>query len=426
MKHTVEEVILTSGARGLIINVADAPVMSARFHFRAGNRYAKDGKDQTAHIMEHMSFGANAKFGNANDFDEEFTKNGAYNNAFTSDYSMEYLAECADFEWDRILELEKLTICSPKFIQSELDSEMGNVKSELTGYLNQPNRVLWPKISQEMGEKSLTYAEKLETLASINLADIRDHYRRTHTAENMRFVIAGNFKGKEAKLKKILNSFNLKSGERLSIPVDDIHSFEPFAVRRKDISNITFGLSLNVSRRLSDIEGTAMNCLDHILTGTLHGLILGEARKRGLTYHIWSSTSRYEHNSAWDFGGEVNIEKIDDLLDLVVDVLKRVKSGELDEKLLDATKLYAMGRHLIGNQTVGQVAFWYGARYFFDGSTDNFDNSIKRIKSVTKDQIIKTVNEFFTAGTWGLGLYGSTDKATAERLHAKIGALFSD
>jgi predicted Zn-dependent peptidase len=337
-----------------------------------------------------------------------------------------YIAECADFEWDRILNLQKLTICSPKFVQSEFDSELGNVKSELTGYLNEPNRVLWPKIGQELGEKNLTWQEKLETLPNITLADIRDHYRRTHTAENMRFVVAGNFSGKETKLKRILNSFDLPAGERMSVPVDDIHSFEPLAVRRKDVSNITFGLTVNISRRLSDAESTAMSCIDHILTGTLHGLILGEARKRGLTYDVWSGTGRYEYNSAWDFGGEANIEKIDDLFDLTVEVLKRVKNGELDDKLLDATKLYAMGRHQMGNQTVGQLANWYGRRYFFDGFVDDFDDSIKRIEAVTKKQIIATVKEFFDAGIWGLGVYGSTDRATAERLHAKIEELFRD
>lgn len=424
MKHTVEEVVLRSGARGLIINIPDAPVMNTQFQFRAGGRYAKEGKEQTAHVMEHLAFGANARFLDAHSFDEEFTKNGAWNNAWTSNYDMCYTAECADFEWERILELQKLTVCSPKFIQSEFDSEMGNVKSELTGYLNVPNRVLWPRIGQELGEKNLTWQEKIETLPNIMLSDIRDHYRRTHTAENMRFVVAGNFSGQELKLKRILNSFKLSAGERMSVPVDDIHSFEPFAVRRKDVSNITFGLTINMPRRLSDAESTAMGCMDHILNGTLHGLILGEARKRGLTYDVWSGAGRYEYNSAWDFGGEANIEKIDELFDLMIDVLKRVQDGEFDDKLLDATKLYALGRHQIGNQTVGQLANWYSSRYFFDGFVDNFDDSIKRIEAVTKKQIIATVLEFFDANTWGLGLYGSTDKATAERLHAKVRELF--
>ena len=114
MKHTVEEIRLKNGARGLLIDVPDATVMSFQVQFRAGNRYVLN-KDiyETAHIMEHMAFGANEKFRSEHNYEQEFTKNGAYHNAYTSDYSMVYEAICADFEWDRILELQRLAITTP-------------------------------------------------------------------------------------------------------------------------------------------------------------------------------------------------------------------------------------------------------------------------------------------------------------------------
>ena len=42
MKHTVSEVRLANGARGLLIDVPDATVMSFQFQFRADNRYVGD------------------------------------------------------------------------------------------------------------------------------------------------------------------------------------------------------------------------------------------------------------------------------------------------------------------------------------------------------------------------------------------------
>ena len=98
MKHTVEEVRLKNGARGLLIDVPDATVMSMQVHFRAGNRYVRDKEIyETAHIMEHMAFGANSKLRSQAAYEQEFVKNGAYHNAYTSDYSMVYDAFCADF-----------------------------------------------------------------------------------------------------------------------------------------------------------------------------------------------------------------------------------------------------------------------------------------------------------------------------------------
>ena len=149
MQHTVTEVRLKNGACGLLIDVPGATVMSFQFQFRAGNRYVAS-KDiyETAHIMEHMAFGANAQFASEHEYEAEFIKNGAYHNAWTSDLSMVYVADCADFEWERILQLQQVAITQPKCNQTELEAEKGNVRSELDAYLNNHNRVLWPKNQQ--------------------------------------------------------------------------------------------------------------------------------------------------------------------------------------------------------------------------------------------------------------------------------------
>jgi hypothetical protein len=256
--------------------------------------------------MEHMAFGANKRCKDAHTYEAEFTKNGAYHNAFTSDTSMVYEAECARFEWERILELQRTAITAPLFVEDEFISERGNVKSELTGYLNVPDRLLWPRIAQELGEDTMTFPERLALLNDIKLSDIKEHYKRTHTAGNMRFVIAGDFARKQGRLEEMLNAWELPEGERLPIPVDELHSAGAFLIRRKDAPNLTFGLSTNVSRRLSDEEDNAMDFLNHILTGTLHSRILGKARKKGVVYGMFSDTSTFEHNSSWDFGAQAN------------------------------------------------------------------------------------------------------------------------
>ena len=176
MKHTVQEIILKNGARGLVIDVPGSQVLSTQFHFRAGYRFVRDNSIyETAHIMEHMAFGASKQFKDAHAYEAEFTKNGAYHNAYTSDNSMGYVAECASFEWERVLDLQRTAITEPLFREDEFKAETGNVKSELTGYLNVPNRILWPRMSKELGEDVLTYQERLAQLKDISLSDIKEH-----------------------------------------------------------------------------------------------------------------------------------------------------------------------------------------------------------------------------------------------------------
>ena len=287
MKHSVSEIRLRNGARGLFIDVPGATTMSMQFQFRAGNRYAKSKDiEQVAHIMEHMAFGANARFKDEQDFEYEFTKNGAYRNAYTSDLSMVYEADCADFEWDRIIDLQKLTICQPRFNEEELNAEKGNVRSELTNYLNDHHRILWPRIQQLMGEDVLTYRQSIPTIGNITIADVREHHKMTHTTNNMRFVVAGKLKGRKSEIKRQLEGFQLPRGERFEVPYDGLVKSAPSLIRRKDATNLTFGLCLAIPEVLKDDDLDAMHCLNHILTGTMHSRIFGTARKKGLAYNI--------------------------------------------------------------------------------------------------------------------------------------------
>jgi len=425
LKHTVEEVKLPSGARGLLIDIPGATVMSFQFQFRAGNRYVRSKEIyETAHVMEHMAFGANAQFKSEHEYEAEFTKNGAYHNAYTSDLSMVYVADCADFEWERILALQRVAICEPKFNQDELEAEKGNVKSELTGYLNNHNRVLWPKIQQLLGEDVYTFWQRLQTISNVTLADIREHHKRTHTANNMCFVIAGKLHGRKAEIKRQLADWELPEGERFEVPRDELTSGNPTLIRRKEASNLTFGLSLTLPRELTDEEAEAMNILDHILTGTMHSRIYGAARKKGLAYGVFSDTSVGFHDSSWDFGGQVNLETSEALFDIIVREMKYVMDGKVTEDELAAAKSYALGRYQMGAQTVAQISNFYTSRYFADGVVKDYEKVPESIRKTNRDQMIDTAREFIASDTWVLAGVSSGEKEEIVALSDKLTRLF--
>ncbi|HJP81411.1 MAG TPA: pitrilysin family protein [Candidatus Saccharimonadales bacterium] len=425
MKHTVEEVKLANGARGLLIDIPGATVMSFQFQFRAGNYYVKN-KDiyETAHIMEHMAFGANARFKSEHEYEAEFTKNGAYHNAYTSDLSMVYVADCADFEWDRIFDLQRVAICQPKFNANELEAEKGNVKSELTGYLNNHNRVLWPKIQQLLGEDVYTFWQRLQTIPNVTLADIRRHHKLTHTASNMRFVIAGKLHGRKSEIKRQLEDWELPKGERFEVPRHELSRANPNLIRRKEASNLTFGWSLTIPRELTDEESEAMDCLDQILTGTMHSRIYGAARKKGLAYGMFSDTSVGFYDSSWDFGGQVNLDTAPALFDIIVREVKGVMDGKITEAELEAAKSYALGRYQMGAQTVSQISNFYTNRYFADDVVKDYNKVPDSIRKTTLTSMVDTAREFIASDAWVLAGVSSGEKEDIVALNDKLARLF--
>lgn len=425
MQHTVEEVHLKNGAKGLLIDVPEATVMSMQFHFLAGNRYARTTEiEQVAHIMEHMAFGANARFKREHDYEVEFTKNGADHNAYTSDFSMVYEADCADFEWNRILDLQRLSICQPRFNEEELEAEKGNVRAELTNYLNDHHRILWPRIQQLLGEDVLTFRQSLATIANVSLRDVREHYRRTHTTDNMRFVIAGKMSGRRATVLRELEAFDLPRGESLEVPKDELHSTGPVVVRRKDASNLTFGWSLTVPGALDANRIDALQYLNHILTGTMHSRIFGKARSKGLAYHVGAYAGVRPHDSSWDITGQVNHDTAGNLFSLMRDELRQVLDGKITEAELDAAKSYALGRHQMGAQTVTQISGFYTHRYFSDGTIRDYNSIPDRIRRVSCKRMTDVAREFIDANTWVLAAVSSGDKAELIEYNDIIKELF--
>ena len=421
MKHSVEEITLKSGAKGILINIPGASVMSTRIQFRAGMMYAKNKKVyEIPHVVEHLAFGANAKFRDEQAFEAEFTKNGAYHNAWTSDVSVCYEAECADFEWERIMELQRVSICEPRFNEEELKSEKSNVRSELTGYMNDYYRLLWPKVQQAVGEDILDLSERIKTISNIELKDIREHYRRTHTAKNMLFVVAGKIRGRKRKIMRMLEDWNLKEGEKFEIPVADLHTSEAVSIRRKDASNVTFGFSLVTPRHLEPSEVFAMNCLNNILNGTTNSRIFGTARKRGLVYGMGSSIASNANSSYWDFDGEVNVENAEELFDLIQTELTKALNGEISEKDFDAAKSYALGRLQMGAQTVGQIADYYAESYFTNETIEKYYNMANLIRSVDKFKMVELAREFAGSGIKGFAAVSSTDKAFITSLETRL------
>lgn len=384
-------------------------------------RYAKRPEVyEIAHVVEHLAFGANAEFASEQKFESDFTKNGAYHNAWTSDFSVCYESECADFEWDRIMHLQQVAIAQPKFNDEELQSEKGNVKAELTGYMNDYSRLLWPRLQQMVGENVPVLQDRIKTIANIELKDIREHYRRTHTAHNLRFIIAGNLWGRKRKIIKMLERWDLKPGERFAIPSDELHSSAPVLIRRKDATNITFAFTWMLPRKLEPSEVYAMSCLNHILNGTMSSKILGQARKYGLVYGMGSDISNGWHNVSWDFDGEVNAENATKLFDLIHNELSKILRGDLSDEDLNSAKSYATGRYQIGAQTVGQISDYYSDGYFTNGTIEKYSNMPSLVKSITKDEIVRLAREFLESNINALVAVSSVEKALINELAEKL------
>lgn len=425
MKHVVKELILDNGAKGLLIHVPNATVMGVELNFRAGDYLTPKGKWEVAHLLEHMMYGANKKYKTSREFNAEMQKNGAYVNASTSVYHMNYIFECADFEWDRVLKLLKLGIESPMLNETDFIAETGNVREELTGRLNDHFLQMVISAREKAGITSLSDIKRLEQMESITLDDIHNFYEKTHHSANLRFVIAGNIEGREKKIAQLFEKLTLPRGNTFALPVEVPQNFgEVHYLERVDLSNIYFLFHVFASLELEPAEEDALALVNTMLTATLHSRILGEAREKGLAYDITSHHSKARGLADWWFGAEIMPQNAELVFDIIARELKAILNGKIRDEDVEAAKQYSLGRYQRSIQTVRGLINGYSDGYFFEDRIDDYYAIPERIKAVTKASMISVVERMFLERTWGLTIMGTGQSELAVKLNDKLASLW--
>ncbi|MCA9330522.1 insulinase family protein [Candidatus Saccharibacteria bacterium] len=423
MKHTVTELNLSNGAKGLFVHVPAATVMTFDINFRAGDFLCDPEKWETAHLMEHLLLGANERIPRARAFQAEFEKNGAYSNASTSSYDITYEAECADFEWERIADLLLTAISKPLFLEDEFKAEYGNVREEMTGRANNHFRHLSLALREAYGYRIKTDQERLKLMKNVSVEDVRGHYQKTHFTSNMRFVIAGKLtESRVQKLSEMLEAIALPKGRgRIALPDEKPKGLtEPLYIQNRTVDNIHFYLDLFLPHRLDDPDADALGLVNTMLTETLHSRILGEARERGLVYGMSSNYLQTKCATNWWFGSQVTAENAPALFAIIANELRALRDGEITQADISAAQQYMLGRFQRSGQTVGGTSSGYTGRYFFEDIVDDYFAIPERIKAVTSERIVAVANEFFSEKRVGLGFLGTAPKELRDQLQTLL------
>ncbi len=407
------------------MHVPDATVMNAYINYRAGEFLVSREKWEVPHLMEHVLLGANDSYPRARDFQAEVEKNGAYSNASTDVYDIIYETECADFEWERVFGLLLLAIEKPLFLQEEFDAEFGNVREELSARANNHYRQLGANTRKAYGLVAETDRERLELMENVTLEDVREHYRRTHTTDNMRFVIAGNIGKRRGRILQMLESSELPRGERFAMPDEMVQPLpKPVCIPNNTVDTIYFYIDTFMNRRLEEPEVDALGLVNAILTETLYSKILGTARERGLVYGMNSGYQQIKLSSNLWFGSQVSVKNATALFDIVTEQLGNLFRGELAESDIAAAQAYAIGRYQRSAQTVAATAAGYTGRYFFDEYIDDYYKIPERIEAVTKQSIVDITRAMFADNIGGLGVYGKCTPELAVQLNEQVAGLW--
>jgi predicted Zn-dependent peptidase len=425
MIHHVTEHTLSTGTKGLLIDVPGSEVVNILVRFNSGFQFGPADKYELSHFVEHLIADGNEDYPTDEAFKVEVTKNGAYRNAYTSPNVNGYVIECAAFELPRMLDLLIGYLGKPLFPQASFATELNNVREELNRIDTEPMKVCSINLSAAQWPQEVqSIKRRIEQLTAITLDDVESYYHRTHTAANMRFYVAGSLKGKEEVILSKLCELSelLPKGERLVIDDKQAVSLIDPITEKRDLSSIYYDLVGSVAE-LDQEERRAAALMRTILFGGHQGRIFGPMRKRGLAYTIGGSVTSQKGRSLLEVWGYVTKATIEPLFELITGELERLSSGDLTNTELKASQDLLLGSVTRTLQTSEDLLNWYAGSYDMWGTIRAIDDEFAAYVKVTPKEVIAVARKLTTTelhATSFVGTVSTTEAKAYTRLFEPI------
>jgi zinc protease len=197
-----------------------APIVAVNVWYHVGSKNEKPGRTGLAHLFEHLMFNGSEHF--KDEWFRSTEKVGATDlNGTTSDDRTNYFQNVPKDALDYMLWLEsdRMGHFLGVLTQEKLDEQRGVVQNEKRQGDNQPYRIAWKLITENVWPKGHPYSWEvigsMEDLSATSLEDAKNWFKRYYGAANATLVIAGDVQAEDV-LKKVKLTFgNIPAGPPL-------------------------------------------------------------------------------------------------------------------------------------------------------------------------------------------------------------------
>ena len=279
-----------------------------------------------------------------------------------------------------------------EFKKEYVKTEKENLKQIIEGKIDNKAKYAQDRCIEEMykdkpyGLYKFGYVEDLEKITS---KELYEYYKKMIKECKIDIFISGKINTTETKemVEKNANITNLQ-GRKILInkeqKLDNVE--EPKVIKEKlDVTQGKLVLGLNIPDTNLDEKYVAM-MYNTILGGGANSKLFQNVReKASLAYTAGSSYIRQKDNILIRAG--IEIANYNKALDIIKKQIEDMKNGEFTKKdLEDAKQNIISAIKFIPDEQDTQITYYF--RQVIAGSNVSFEEYIKRIESITKEQIV--------------------------------------
>jgi len=429
---------LKNGLQVIFIDTKTFPTLTTLLLIGAGSRYENEINNGVAHFFEHMAFKGSKKYSNSFVISSTVEGFGGVFNAFTSKDHTGYWIKATAKHFETMIDVISDMIQTPKLLTEEIEREKGVIKEEINMYEDMPQRKvgeIFETLLYKGSPLGFDIAGTKETVKKFTRQTFIDYINSLYHPNNAVLVVAGGlsnssgkaryrkfFDGKQKTAKNLVtspfsnylelinNKFGgWKSGNKSSfVKIKETQTKPQMLIRYKKTEQAHFSLGFRAFS-FSDNRKYAMNLLATILGGGMSSRLFIQVReRRGLCYYISSGGEFYHDCGSFvtQAGVTNNLDKIKEAIKTILEEHNKIKKGDIKKEELLKVKEMIKGRLMLSMEDSMNIASFFGTKKILQNKIETPEEIIKKIETVTVDEIAELAKDIFTPERLNFAMIG--------------------
>lgn len=406
-----DKTALPNGVRLILVPMEGVNSVATSVMVAVGSRYETPKINGISHFLEHMVFKGTTKYPTTEDVNT-IERAGGLQNAYTDIDITNYHNKVLAVDWELALEINKELALAPKLEQKYVDKERDVILEEMKRYDDEPASKVGETFHAMMypGTRlGMRIIGEVDSLKSSDATTLRDYHTAWYKPSQMVVVVAGKVDGVEANMKGKVNEW---FGSLAGKPAADFEKVKEKpqtsprveVVTKPDAQQAHLTLGFHTFARGSD-DRFAWALFNLIMGVSFTSRLFKEVReKRGLCYHVRSSSDNWADTGYWSIYAGVATAKVGEAVKAIVhEVALAADKGVTDEELRVAKKrLKTM--FAFKSEDPEFMGEWYGRQELFREQVITLDDYIKTIEKITKEDINVLTKKYFLAKNLNLAL----------------------
>ncbi len=387
----IEEIKLNNGLRVFYLYKDKLPLIRLNLMIDAGSKYDPGDKKGLAYLTS-LVLDEGADGLNALELSDEFDLLGSNFNVSTDNDSINLSLQCLTENFERSFELFSKVLLNPSFNEDDFNREKKKLITQILQSKDEPeylaDQIFDKIIFGASNQYSFPVIGYEDSVNSINLNDIINHYNNFFSPSNSFLVIVGNTPREQLML--LLNKYLIgftNSFTKQQLSFNSTSQRKKIFIYNKPGSVQTEIRVGQVTQKRNNKEYFQKLMFNAILGGQFTSRINLNLRERnGYTYGATSRFQYFKETGFFQVATSVAAENTGKALNEILFEISNIKTGITDQEL-EFAKSSITKKFPMNFETYRQIVSNVSGKILYDLPDDYFETYIDKINHVSKIEV---------------------------------------